>query len=244
MTPGQIVGVLLEVEEPFDARSYLTQSSLEGTAKRLGLEWLNWGVWYKEIGPWRLYVDPWEKQPWMEVEVGMDTGNDQIKLIDWHVSQQDADEILPKVVDILIQHQDHNLEHSDNGVGDAVGAVLKPYVVYESDDFDARQFFNDMTLPGQKVADALGFEQAHKSTRKVIGQWVVYLTPGSNYNLVNVYRDYGWQTEPKGQWYLKDEDVERVTTEIVRILQDHTTEQGYAIHDEEAYRKLGAIPQH
>jgi len=243
MRARQIVHVLLEAEDDFDPRDYLTLSSLEGTAKSLGLVWLNWGVWYKEIGPWRLYVDPWEKQPWMEVEVGMDTGNDQMKIVDMHVNQQDAHEILPKVVDILTQHADHNLEHSDNGVGSKVEAVLKPHVVTESEDFDARAFFNDMKLPGQHVADALGFEPAHNSTRKVIGQWVVYLTPGSNYNLVNLYRDYGWQTEPKGQWYLKDEDVERVATAVVHILQAHTDEHGWCTGEAAAYQELGAIPK-
>jgi hypothetical protein len=163
--PEQIVHVLLEVEEPFDAREYLTQSSLEGVAARLGLEWLNWNVYYKEIGPWRLYVDPWKKQPWMEVEVGMDTGNDQLKIVDVHVDQQAADTILPAVVDILTQHADHNLEHSDNGVGSKILAVLKPHIVYESEDFDARQFFSEM--PDATVEDALlklGFKETSEDT--------------------------------------------------------------------------------
>jgi len=236
----------LEVEEPFDARDYLTQSSLEATAKRMGMEWLNWSVWYKEIGPWRLYVDPWEKQPWMGVEVGMDNGNDQLKIVDMHVDQQAADEILPAILAILTQHVGHNLELSDNGVGGKIEALLKPYMVQESEDFNARAFFNDMELPGQRVADALGFDTiggSRSSPRKIIGQWAVYLTPGSNYNFLNVYRDYGGQTEPKGQWYLKDADVERVTTEVVSILQAHTDEYGWCTGEEAAYRELGAIPK-
>lgn len=373
MKPEQIVHVLLEVEEPFDAREYLTQSSLEHVAKSLGLEWLNWGVWYKEIGPWRLYVDPWEKQPWMEVEVGMDTGNDQLKIVDAHVDQQAADTILPAVVGILTQHQDHAEKHHDGNVGSMVLAVLKPHIVYESEDFDARQFFSEMpdatvedallkmgfketgedvyvyvrglfkvyahTLPykdyvevevsyeprkqlllsrdcnretaiagvkavadtlyhhnwgieraqdwrqrrsiidrisraldvqfdvvtergieesedfdaraffnemepkAAQVALELGFERDVHGFRKVIGQWVVDITAGEGESVVDVRRDFGWQREMKGMWYAKDDRVGPLVRQVVAICQAHTDENGWAVGDEQAYQEFGAIPK-
>ena len=243
MKPERIVHVLLEGEDEFDAREYLTQSTLEPTATRLGLEWLNWGVWYKEIGPWRLYVDPWEKQPWMEVEVGMDTGNDQIKIVDMHVDQQAASEILPEVVRILTQHADHNLEHSDNGVGDKVAAVLKPHMVYESGDFDARQFFTDMQPVAARVALDLDFDRAQHGFRKVIGQWIVDVTAGDGESVVDVRRDFGWQREMVSMWYAKDDRVEQLLQQVVAICQAHTNEDGWAVDEKQAYQKFGAIPK-
>lgn len=244
MQPSEIVQVLLEVEDDFDPREYFNQASLESIAERLGLTWLNWGVWYKEVGPWRLYVDPWQKQPWMEVEVGLDTGNDQIPIVARYVSQQNADEILPAVVDILTQYANHQGRTGDDaGVGDKIEALLKPHVVYEAEeDFDAREYFDSMRLKGQAVADDLGFEPAHHSLRKIVGQWIVYLTPGSNYNLINVYRDFGWQSEVRGLYYTSDENVDRVAREILGVLQAHTDEHGWITGEREAQAKLDAIP--
>ena len=253
MNAPDLVHVLLDGNEDFDARAYLMQSSLEGTAKELGLEWLGpgWDVWYKEIGPWRLYVDPYANRPLMEVEVGFyfthsekPGTTDQNQIFHKVVSQQDADEILPKVVAVLQQNAEFQ-GYDTRPVEQALDAALKLFRPMESQEFDARDYFVNMELPGMKVADALGFDcrtQPSCSPKRVIGQWIVYITPGSNYNLVNVYRDYGWQSEAKGQWYLKDAEVERVLTEIVNILQAHTDEHGWAQDEKEAYRQLGAIP--
>ena len=251
MNAGALVHVLLDEAEDFDARAYLMQSSLEGTAKRLEMEWLGpgWPVWYKQVGPWHIYVDPYNTRPLMELEVGYEFAVegeiDQRPIFKKVVSQQDADEILPKVMAVIQQIETFQGKDT-RPIEQALGAALQNFRPMESQEFDARDYFLDMELPGMKVADALGFDcrtEPSCSPKKVIGQWIVYITPGSNYNLVNVYRDYGWQSEAKGQWYLDDANVERVLTEVVRVLQAHTDEHGWAQDEKEAYRKLGAIPQ-
>ena len=251
MKPEQIVGILLDAEEePFDPRDYFMQSTLSTVTQRLGLEWLNWGVWYKEYGPFRLYVDPWEKQPWMEIEVGMDVGHDQIKLVNEHVSQQDADTLLPAVVDVLTKHAGFNARMGayDDGVSSELMALLKPHIVYESDDFNAREFFQQTELPARAAASELGFEdRASEGGRrwqaKVIGQFEVIVHAGEkgvdvthNEAVIHVYRDFGWQKEMLSLMYVGDAKVRQCLEQIVSVLQEHTTEDGWATGNEHEVR--------
>lgn len=243
-----------ESEEDFDAREFLLQSSLEGTAKHLGMEWLNWDVWYLEIGPWRLYVDPWKKKSWMQVEVGLELGTDQIKLLSQHVEQQAADEILPQIVNILTQHADHTPELGREGtyviiaaVGDQVTAVLAPHIVpvFESEDFNARDFFMSAQLPMEMVCLDLDFDRRNLRNlayQKVIGQWNVYVTPGEKKSVIEVTLDYGYEKAACGMWYVSNAAAQPTLSKIVGILQAHTTENGWVFREDEASVQLRAIP--
>lgn len=139
----------VEESEDFDAREYFTRSSLDDTAKRLGMEWLDWKVWYKEIGQWRLYIDPWKQEDWMEVEIGYDNTQNQAVMFDKMYLQSDAGDILPQLVNLLGSiettfDQGNWAKRWPTGADEKVEALMSTFkqaVTDSQEDLSARKFF-------------------------------------------------------------------------------------------------------
>jgi len=131
MTSEQIVRVLLEDEEPFDARDYFTASTLEVAAKRLGMTALNAsGCYYKVIGLWRIEViSPGQDSDRVRVYVDYGTVNRQ-QIVGTVVDNLHAADALAPVVDFVSR----NVLGGRDGITfkdaqESISAFLKPYEV-------------------------------------------------------------------------------------------------------------------
>jgi hypothetical protein len=97
-----IVGILLEDEEEFDAHDDLVNSyGVDAVCRSLGFEWLKWNVYYKEIGPWRVYFDPDKKNNLLNIEVGYYHDGDQSMVFGKDISLTDGYVAVQAVVDYL-----------------------------------------------------------------------------------------------------------------------------------------------